>query len=158
MTKTIEQEALDLINEVLVEFRLPQDVRLYRNTVPVHEALCRAFEQLRAEREAHAATKAEYEAFRQEVSEVAHVAMSIMDEMSKPLLMGRNVKDRLDKARKGLALLILPKPDPLVEALDAMLRRRTLNPAAEVVADEAAWLHAALAARGLKLVEAGDAD
>jgi hypothetical protein len=39
-----------------------------------------------------------------------------------------------------------------------MLRRRTFEPAAEVVADEAAWLRAALAERGLKLVEVGDAD
>ena len=50
---------------------------------------------------------------------------------------------------------IIAKPDPLVEALDQMLRRRQFEPASEVVADEAAWLRAALAARGLKIVEVG---
>jgi len=46
---------------------------------------------------------------------------------------------------------ILPEPDPLVEALDKMLRRRTMHPDREVLADEAAFLTAELAARGWKM-------
>lgn len=42
-------------------------------------------------------------------------------------------------------------PDPLVEALDKMLRRRTMHPDREVLADEAAFLTAELAARGYKI-------
>ncbi len=134
MTKTIEQEALGLINEVRVEFRLPRDVRLYRNIVPVHEALCRVIEQLRAEREAIAATKAEFEAFRQDVSDAvkAFFEASGFD------------------ATKGLARFIITKPDPVVEAI----RDMALTDATQEGLDR---LRAALAARGLKLVEVGDA-
>ena len=39
----------------------------------------------------------------------------------------------------------------LVEALDKMLRRRTMHPDREVLADEAAFLTAELAARGWKM-------
>ena len=161
MTKTIEQEALDLINEVG-----PYECANVADAT--HVTLIKA---LRRTLESHAATKAEFEAFRRKVSEVAHVAMSIMDEMSKPLLMGRNVKDRLDKAREGLAPLILPKPDPLAQVaremvlLDGVVRTdnqkaaihegRAANTAADDFYDR---LRAALAARGLKLVEAGDDD
>lgn len=143
MTQTIEQEAMALVNETITteHFRvLPQ----YVDKV----VLCRALEDLRAEREANAATKAEFEAFRQEVS----------DAVEHYLDQWRDHTPSREVFTCQFAHFIIPKPDPLVEALDAMLRRRTLNPAAEVVADEAAWLRAALAARGLKLVEAGDAD
>ena len=135
MTKTIEPEALDLINEVRVEFCFPRDVRLYRNTVPVREALCRVIEQLRAEREAHAATKAEFEAFRREVSDAVD---EVIARKASPL---------------KLRCFIIAKPvDPLVEALCEMDPDTMPNEA------DANNLRAALAARGLKLVEVGDAD
>ena len=50
---------------------------------------------------------------------------------------------------------IIPKPDPLVDVLDKMLRRRFIEPAEEVITDEAAWLHAALDALGFEIREKG---
>lgn len=132
---TIEERALALVNEVagfdyLIAGDVMDDDRDY-----MLKALCRALE-------AHDATLAEFEAFRRKVSDKAEV-----------------VKKLHPTAACYLGDLILPKPvDPLVEVLDTMLRRRTFEPAAEVVADEAAWLRADLAKRGLKLVEVGDAD
>ena len=102
---------------------------------------------LDAERAAHAQ-------FRQEVSDVARDAVAMLDEMAKPLLMGRNVKERLEKARSGLEPLIIAKPDPLVEAVRDC-GYATLD---AIEPEFAADLRAALAARGLKLVEVGDAD
>ena len=119
---------------------------------------------LDAERAAHAQ-------FRQEVSDVARDAVAMLDEMAKPLLMGRNVKERLEKARSGLAPLIFAKPDPLIYLaremvlLDGVVRTdsqkaairegRAANTAADDFYDR---LRTALPARGLKLVEVGDAD
>jgi hypothetical protein len=133
---TIEERALALVNEVKAE-RLHPPIHsslIDRDNCSFSEAICRAIEALVAERAAHAA-------FRQEVS----------DEIERCILS--------DFTKERLSRFIIPKPvDPLVEVLDTMLRRRTFEPAAEVVADEAAWLRAALAERGLKLVEVGDAD
>lgn len=84
-------------------------------------------EQLRAEREAHAA-------LRQEVSDA--------------------VEQRFNYNRPVYGVLgrfVIPKPDPLVEAI----REMALTDATQ---DDADYLRAALAARGLKLVEVGDAD
>lgn len=93
-------------------------------------------EQLHAERVAHAATKAEHEAFRQEVSDGLHHYFG-------PKLN--------DVAQGYLGRFIIAKPDPLVEAI----RDMALTDATQEDADR---LRAALAARGLKLVEVGDAD
>ena len=157
MTKTIEQEALDLINEVARErghAELKACISL-RKVWLTAEAFCRALEQLRAEREAHAATKAEHEAFRQEVSDGLHHYFG-------PKLN--------DVAQGYLGRFIIPKPDPLAQVaremvlLDGVVRTdnqkaairegRAANTAADDFYDR---LRAALAARGLKLVEAGDA-
>ena len=156
MTKTIEQEALDLINEVRRERGRPKEERLSCPSVSTHEAIYRAVKQLRAEREAHAATKAEHEAFRQEVSDGLHHYFG-------PKLN--------DVAQGYLGRFIIVKPDPLAQVaremvlLDGVVRTdnqkaairegRAANTAADDFYDR---LRAALAARGLKLVEAGDAD
>lgn len=44
MTKTIEQEALDLINEVFSEREYPGDSCVRRASNSYHEAICRALE------------------------------------------------------------------------------------------------------------------
>ena len=137
MTKTIEQEALDLINEVARErghAELKACISL-RKVWLTAEAFCRALEQLRAEREAIAATKAEFEAFRQEVSDELHHYFG-------PKLN--------DVAQGYLGRFIITKPDPVVEAI----RDMALTDATQEGLDR---LRAALAARGLKLVEVGDA-
>jgi len=141
---TIEERALALVNEVKGCEKW-ETVKVH-DLVPA-EALFASIETLDAERAARAA-------FRQEVSDVARDAVAMLDEMAKPLLMGRNVKERLEKARSGLAPLIIPKPDPLVEAVRdcGYATLDAIEP--EFVAD----LRAALAKRGLKLVEVGDAD
>ena len=136
MTKTIEQEALDLINEVRRERGRPKEERLSCPSVSTHEAIYRAVKDLRAERVSHAATKAEHEAFRQEVSDGLHHYFG-------PKLN--------DVAHGYLGRFIITKPDPVVEAI----RDMALTDATQEDADR---LRAALAARGIKLVEAGDAD
>jgi len=131
---TIEERVVLLLNEAAESLGSSSRWLGRTRTTPSVEALCRALEALDAERAAHAQ-------FRQEVS----------DEIERCILS--------DFTKERLSRFIIPKPvDPLVEVLDTMLRRRTFEPAAEVVADEAAWLRAALAERGLKLVEVGDAD
>lgn len=48
--------------------------------------------------------------------------------------------------------LIAPEPvDPLIEALDAMLRRRFLNPQPDVLADDASFLRSFFSQRGMEL-------
>ena len=156
MTKTIEQEALDRVNE---DRALTRDRQLELTdglrAMPAWKTICRAIEQLLAEREAHAATKAEYEAFRREVSDGLHHYFG-------PKLN--------DVAQGYLGRFIIPKPDPLAQVaremvlLDGVVRTdnqkaairegRAANTAADDFYDR---LRAALAARGLKLVEAGDA-
>ena len=143
---TIEERARKMLNEVRKERSavvMFENIytRLNDSTI---EAFCRALETLDAERAAHAQ-------FRQEVSDVARDAVAMLDEMAKPLLMCRNVKERLEKARSGLAPLIIAKPDPLVEVLQSAFNEDFIN-------EDADNLRAALAKRGLKLVEVGDAD
>ena len=137
MMATIEERARARVNEVLVQIGQPPLPMYEPWDTPMFVALCRALKRgdeiLDAERAAHAQ-------FRQEVSDAVE---EVVSRKASPLKLRR---------------FLLAKPDPLVEVLDTMLRRRTFEPAAEVVADEAAWLRAALAERGLKLVEVGDAD
>ncbi len=130
MTKTIEQEALDLINEVRAEYghkalTMPQAVVQYGMAIT---ALSRALE-------AHAAS-------RQEVS----------DAVEEWVTADRRGPEPRRRASEKLTTFIIPKPkpDPLVEAI----RDMALTDATQEDADR---LRAALAARGLKLVEAGDA-
>lgn len=149
MTKTIEQEALDLINEVRAEYghkalTRPQAVVQYGMAIT---------DVVRAEREAHAA-------FRQEVS----------DAVEKALGGYAGASCRAEHLHQCLTAFIIPKPDPLAQVaremvlLDGVVRTdnqkaairegRAANTAADDFYDR---LRAALAARGLKLVEAGDA-
>lgn len=72
----IEEKALALRNAVLTERGLSTWGVFKREESSVAEALCRAIEQLEAERTAHAATKAEAEAFRREVSDAVEECCS----------------------------------------------------------------------------------
>ena len=103
-------------------------------TAGMTEAQWRAAWNTRAS-EANDATLAEFEAFRRKVSDKAEV-----------------VKKLHPTAACYLGDLILPKPvDPLVEAI----REASVSDADD---GDASRLRAALAKRGLKLVEVGDAD
>jgi hypothetical protein len=94
-----------------------------------HIALCLAIEQ--------------HEAFKQEVSD------AVVDYFGEHLV--------AEDGGEPLERFIIPKPkpDPLAEVLDKMLRRRFIEPAEEVITDEAAWLRAALEARGFEIREKG---
>jgi hypothetical protein len=102
MTDEIEREALALLRTVCegrgVTFR-----ELRPDVYNIHAALYRAIEQLHAERAAHEATKAEFTAFRQEVSNVA----CEYNEHGKPVWW------------RGFDRFILPQPDPIAEWLHA---------------------------------------
>ena len=128
---TIEERALALVNEVAgFDYLIAGDV-MDDDRDYMLKALCRALE-------AHDATLAEFEAFRRKVSDKAEV-----------------VKKLHPTAACYLGDLILPKPvDPLVEAVRdcGYATLDAIEP--EFVAD----LRTALAKRGLKLVEVGDAD
>ena len=135
---TIEERALALVNEVagfdyLIAGDVMDDDRDY-----MLKALCRAIEALEAldaERAAHAQ-------FRQEVS--AAVEGWIAADRLGP--------DPRRRASEYLTTFILPKPvDPLVEVLQSAFNEDFIN-------EDADNLRAALAKRGLKLVEVGDAD
>ena len=125
---TIEERALALVNEVAGFDYLIAGDVMDDDRDYMLKALCRALE-------AHDATLAEFEAFRREVSDKAEV-----------------VKKLHPTAACYLGDLILPKPvDPLVEAI----REASVSDADD---GDASRLRAALAKRGLKLVEVGDAD
>ena len=128
---TIEERALALVNEVAgFDYLIAGDV-MDDDRDYMLKALCRALE-------AHDATLAEFEAFRRKVSDKAEV-----------------VKKLHPTAACYLGDLILPKPvDPLVEAVRdcGYATLDAIEP--EFVAD----LRAALAKRGLKPLEVGDAD
>ena len=132
---TIEERALALVNEV-------KGCEKWK-TVKVSDLV--PAEALFASLEAHDATLAEFEAFKREVSD--------------------SVEHYLDQWRYSIpsrevfagqfGSFILPKPvDPLVEAVKDC-GYATLDAIEKEFADD---LRAALAARGLKLVEVGDAD
>jgi hypothetical protein len=124
---TIEERALALVNEVAGFDYLIAGDVMDDDRDYMLKALCRALE-------AHDATLAEFEAFRRKVSDKAEV-----------------VKKLHPTAACYLGDLILPKPvDPLVEAI----REASVSDADD---GDASRLRAALAARGLKLVEVGDA-
>ena len=136
MTKTIEQEALDRVNE---DRALTRDRQLELTdglrAMPAWKTICRAIEQLLAEREAHAATKAEFEAFRREVSD----AVEEFDKRS------ADFKLRQQDWEKLFSFIIpKPKPDPLAEVQSLL--------------DEGLTLEEAVGNLGLKLVEVGDDD
>ena len=97
MTKTIEQEALDLINEVFSEREYPGDSYINRTSNSYHEALCRALE-------AHANT-------RQDMS----------DAVEHYLDQWRNQTPSREVFACKFGSFIIAKPDPLVEALKTAL-------------------------------------
>jgi len=144
---TIEERVLTLVNEVAGFGYLVAGDFMDDDQDCLLKALCRALE-------AHDATLAEFEAFKREVS----------DEIERCSL-GDFAKERLSR-------FILPKPvDPLLHLaremalLDGVVRTdsqkaairegRAANTAADDFYDR---LRTALPARGLKLVEVGDAD
>ena len=113
----IEQKALALVNEVLVEWGVMKNaVEVPKNSDAFARALLRAIEK--------------HEAFKREVSDAVE---SYFRGVCAP--------------HDILARFILPKPDPLVEALGELADR---NVEAEQAAET---LREALAKRGLKIVE-----
>ena len=87
----IEQKALALVNEVAKEMGLVQ-LRILDTDLPGERALCRAIEQ--------------HEAFRQEVSDAVGSYIHDPQSITGPATM------------QHLRRFIIPKPDPLVEALE----------------------------------------
>ena len=113
------------------------------------EALCRAIE-------AHEADNARNEQRLADQAKAFSDAVKRLIETGKAYdkvagLVRGTALDEHVKSIDALRAFILPEPDPLVEALDKMLRRRTMHPDREVLADEAAFLTAELAARGWKM-------
>lgn len=102
MTDEIEREALVLLNAVRAECKLGPAF-LMVNESACGRALCRAVEQLHAERAAHEATKAREAAFRQEVSE------AVFDYF----------QDDTTENSNRLCRFIIPSPDPITEWLHA---------------------------------------
>jgi predicted nucleic acid-binding protein len=133
---TIEP-ALALVNTVMAERkRLP----VWRNDCSVSEALCRALKAHDATLAELAAKDAELNAYKREVSDEAERILNCT-----------NINKRY-AACLSLNRFTLPKPvDPLVEAI----REASVSDADD---GDASRLRAALAKRGLKLVEVGDAD
>lgn len=84
------------------------------------------------------AAKQEFDAFKQKVSNVVELLVR---------------EYPLHFVVHNLSQFIIPKPDPLVEVLDKMLRRRFLDPLPDVLADEAHWLRAKLDALGFEIRE-----
>lgn len=123
MTDT-EAKALALVNEVFMERCLVPDIYTNRAGNPYHEALCRAIEQ--------------HEALKREVSDA-------VDALKKVLGGGWHQCSEAQMCDR----FILPKPDPLVEAI----RDMALTDATQEDADR---LRAALAARGGKIVWGDD--
>jgi len=149
---TIEERALALVNEVAGFGYLVAGDFMDDDQDCLLKALCRALE-------AHDATKAEFEAFRQEVS----------DAVEHYLDQWRDHTPSREVFTCQFAHFIITKPDPLAQVaremvlLDGVVRTdnqkaairegRAANTAADDFYDR---LRAALAARGLKLVEVGD--
>ena len=124
----IERKALALLNEVARERGSTHDSELLDRGFVEGEALCRAIEH--------------HEAYRQEVSDAVEEHLRMTDENCSSLWCG--------VTRDNLARLIIAKPDPLVEAV-----KEASNPDYDCASPEAyaEVLRAALAARGLKIVE-----
>jgi hypothetical protein len=124
----IEAKALALVNEVREERHYPLWMRISREYPAAFEieALCRAIEQ--------------HEAFKQEVSDAAEMAVEAIVEWS----------DEIDKAEFLHQFIIpKPKPDPLEEVLLEIDRAIMW---ADICAEE---IRAALDARGLEIREKG---
>ena len=98
-------------------------------------------EQLETEKAARATEREQHEAFRQEVSDAVEAALSVFNQ----LVLDDRGESALRGARLVFARFIIPKPDPLVEALDECGFGVSSNAADDI--------RAALAARGLKIVE-----
>lgn len=127
----IEKQALALVNETS---KVTQHL-FQRDTSSLHEALCRAIER--------------HEAFRQEVSDAMRVLEEFITGSDNHKRGSRTDSVRLADGRSvEFSRFIIAKPDPLVEAL---------NECGFVFTGEqtAVNLRAALAARGLKIVEVG---
>ena len=119
--------ALALVNEVRDDLGYdPVGITVVDRKLPPFEAVCRAIEQ--------------HEAFRQEVSDAVEAFMP-----------GTKHQEAYLNYAQHFARFIIAKPDPLVEALNDMKDGRA-GPTTE---SYAACLRAALAARGLKIVEVG---
>lgn len=134
---TIEERALALVNEVKAErgHTPGHSGFIARDNCSFSEALCRLLEALDAERAAHAL-------FRQKVSDAVELLHNAAPG-----------EERLG-AQMRLNSLILPKPvDLLVEVI-----AEANDAGGETVAQWSGDFLAALAKRGLKLVEVGDAD
>ena len=126
----IEQKALALVNDVADEryaIHYDNDGSPRQDYVEI-EALCRSIEQ-------HEATKADFEAFRLEVSDALHA----------------HFEDAIDWAKQGpLNRFILPKPvDPLVDALQEVGEQTSGRASTERLAHD---LRTAIEARGGKIV------
>jgi hypothetical protein len=115
----IEAKALALVREVLAERDLSDKRAVRREVSPYTEALCRAIEA--------------HEAFRQEVSDAVEM---LIERYSRNFL------------REHLSHFIIPKPDPLVEAIEKCAAQMHLTSE-----DAANALRAALEARGLEIRE-----
>lgn len=152
---TIEERALALVNEICQERGEVTYGSISRTgkNIAGNEAICRTLETLAAERAEHAQ-------FRQEVSDAVEA------DVSEQIKYGVEPKFRTNSVR-----FIIAKPDPLLHLaremvlLDGVVRTdnqkaairegRAANTAADDFYDR---LRTALPARGLKLVEVGDAD
>jgi hypothetical protein len=127
---TIEERAVLLLNEA-AESLGSTSRWCSRTGSPSVEALCRALE-------AHDATLAEFEAFKREVSDAVNGFERYCTVTDTPF-------------PADLFRFIIPKPvDPLVDAI----REASVS---DADSRDAERLRAALAKRGLKLVEVGDA-
>lgn len=133
---TIEERALALVNAVQ-ELRGHPPLARFRSDTTMAETLMQSVE-------AHDATLAEFEAFKREVSDRVEAFNKRWTGA------GESHSDFMSLFSR----FILAKPDPLVEAVRdcGYATLDAIEP--EFVAD----LRAALAKRGLKLVEVGDAD
>jgi hypothetical protein len=138
--EVFRQKAIDLINE----YRQVRGDRLI-DFLPINTPETSAF--IRSI-QLHEKTKQEFADFKQEVSDVVEIWRDSTESDSLEVI---------DLAEQDLLGFIIPKlkPDPLVEVLDKMLRRRFIEPAEEVITDEAAWLRAALDALGFEIREKG---
>ena len=140
----IEKKALALVNEVLAEWGvLKNAVEVPKNSDAFARALLRAIEQHEADKAAHAATvegilKA-HEAYKQDVSD------ALVDYFGEHLV--------AEDGGEALASFIIPKPtvDPLVRVVNEVIYSQPHGDIDE--ARMAADIRAALAKRGLKIVE-----
>lgn len=147
---TTEEKAMALVNAVKAERNWPISKRIHpRGVYSYDEALCRAIERHEADNARNEQRLADQaKAFSDAVKRLIETGKAY-DKVA-GLVRGTALDEHV-KSIDALRAFILPEPDPLVEALDKMLRRRTMNPDREVLADEAAFLTAELAARGWKM-------